>query len=157
MSKARDLAYFNFPVFSGATLNLASNTLAGTIAQFNAAVSDADLATQADLTSLSGTVSSLSNTVTTNQTTEIVSVISTNTTAVSGTRYVLTASLTLTLPASPTAGKWVAFSNRSGTTTPVIARNGSNIMGLAEDMTLDSTEASGVLIYTDATRGWVFE
>ncbi len=157
MSKARDLAYFNIPVFSGTTLNLSSNTLAGTIAQFNAAVSDADLATQSDLTSLSGTVSSLSNTVATNQTTETVTVISTNTTAVSGTHYTLTASLTLTLPASPTAGKWVSFSNRSGTTTAVIARNGTNIMGLAEDMTLDSTEASGVLIYSDATRGWVFQ
>lgn len=83
------------------------------------------------------------------------SVISGNTTAVASTVYVLTASLTLTLPASPTAGDWVAFTNRSGTTTATIARNGLNIMGLAEDMTLDDAAARGTLVYADATRGWV--
>jgi hypothetical protein len=63
--------------------------------------------------------------------------------------------LTLTLPASPTAGQFVAFSNRSGTTTAVIARNGLNIMTLAEDMNLDSAQARGLLVYTDVTNGWV--
>lgn len=83
------------------------------------------------------------------------SVISTNTAAVAGTYYTLTASLTLTLPASPAAGDLIAFSNRSGTTTATIARNGNNIMGSAEDLTLDTTAARGTLVYTDATRGWV--
>jgi hypothetical protein len=83
------------------------------------------------------------------------SVISTTTAAVAGTYYLITASLTLTLPASPTAGQFVAFSNISGTTTPVIARNGLNIMALAENMTLNSTQARGTLVYTDATNGWV--
>ena len=83
-----------------------------------------------------------------------VSVISTNTAAVASNVYVITASLTLTLPSSPTAGDWVGFSNRSGVTTASIARNGNNIMSLAEDMTLDTTEARGVLVYADATRGW---
>jgi hypothetical protein len=83
------------------------------------------------------------------------SVISTNTAAVAGTYYLITATLTLTLPASPTAGEFVAFSNISGTTTPVIARNSSNIMALAEDLTLDSAQARGTLVYTGATNGWV--
>ena len=83
------------------------------------------------------------------------SVISTNTTAVAGTYYTLTASLTLTLPASPSAGNFVAFSNRSGTTTAVIARNGLNIMTLAEDLVLNSAQARGLLVYTGATNGWV--
>jgi hypothetical protein len=83
------------------------------------------------------------------------SVISTTTAAVAGTYYLITATLTLTLPASPTAGQFVAFSNISGTTTPVIARNGLNIMALAQDMTLNSTQARGTLVYTDATNGWV--
>jgi hypothetical protein len=86
---------------------------------------------------------------------QTVNVISTNTTAVASRTYVFTASLTLTLPASPTAGDWVAFSNRSGTLTPVIARNGQNIMGLAENMTIDSLNAGMTLTFTDATRGWV--
>ena len=81
--------------------------------------------------------------------------ISTNTAAVAGTYYLITATLTLTLPASPTAGQFVAFSNISGTTTPVIGRNGLNIMALAEDLTLDSAQARGTLVYTGATNGWV--
>ncbi len=85
-----------------------------------------------------------------------VQVISTNTTAVSGRTYVLTASLTLTLPASPTAGMTVEIVNRSGTTTCVVGRNAVNIMGLAEDLTINSLTASFTLTYADATRGWVF-
>ena len=86
-----------------------------------------------------------------------VQVISTNTTAVRSRVYVLTASLTLDLPASPTAGDWVGVQNSSGTTTAVIGRNGSNIMSLAENMTLDKADGiSFTLTYADATRGWVF-
>jgi hypothetical protein len=84
-----------------------------------------------------------------------VSVISTNTAAVASTTYVLTATLTLTLPSSPTAGDWVKVNNSSATTTPVVARNGSNIQSLAEDMTINSATASFMLTYADATRGWV--
>lgn len=84
-----------------------------------------------------------------------VSVIGTNTSAAAYTTYVLTASLTLTLPSSPTAGDWIAVQNISATTTPVIGRNGQNIMGLAEDLTVDSDTASFTLTFADATRGWV--
>jgi hypothetical protein len=84
-----------------------------------------------------------------------ISVIGTNTTAVKGTLYVLTASLTLTLPASPTAGDQVAVSNLSGTTTAVIGRNGQKIMNLSEDMTIDVVSAGITLVYTGATYGWV--
>lgn len=85
-----------------------------------------------------------------------VNVINTNTTAVPGGRYVLTASVTLTLPATPSAGASVTVQNSSGTATAVIGRNGSNIMSLAEDMTLDATSVAVTLVYADATRGWVF-
>ena len=87
--------------------------------------------------------------------TQNVQVIGTNTTAVASRVYVLTASLTLTLPVSPSAGDWVAIQNSSGTATAVIGRNSSNIMSLAEDMTIDNTTASLTLVYADATRGWV--
>lgn len=84
------------------------------------------------------------------------SIVSTPTNAAAGGFYVLTASTTITLPATPAAGDPVYVVNRSGTATPVIARNGSNIMGLAEDLTLDSENAPVTLVYADATRGWVF-
>ncbi len=86
---------------------------------------------------------------------EYVQVISANTTAVSSNTYVLTSTLTLTLPTSPTQGDYVKVSNRTGGTTSVIARNSSKIMGLDEDMTIDLANASVTLTYTDATRGWV--
>lgn len=84
-----------------------------------------------------------------------VSVISTNTTAAKDTIYVMTNSLVLTLPSAPAAGDTVYFSNRSNTKTITIARNGQNIMGLAQDMTIDMTSALGSLVFADATRGWV--
>lgn len=87
---------------------------------------------------------------------ETVSVIGTNTNAVTGTTYVLTASLTLTLPSAPSVGDFVRVINRSGTLTSVVGRNSLNIMGLAEDMTLDNLNASMTLVYADATRGWVW-
>jgi hypothetical protein len=83
--------------------------------------------------------------------------ISTDTTAVRSRTYVMTASLTLTLPSSPTVGDMVMFSNKSGTTTPVIARNGQNIEGLAEDMTVDNVNYFGTLVYANSTRGWIFQ
>lgn len=84
-------------------------------------------------------------------------VISTNTAAVAGCNYVLTASLTLTLPASPAAGDMVGIQNSSGTATATVARNGSNIMSLAEDMTFDRLNVGITLMYADATRGWVIQ
>ena len=75
--------------------------------------------------------------------------------AIDNNLYVLTASLTLTLPASPEAGDSIKISNRSSTTTCVIGRNGNNIMGSASNLTLDTASASFELIYADATHGWV--
>ena len=83
------------------------------------------------------------------------SAISTNTNAVNNYLYILTANLTLTLPASPSAGDSIKIANFSGVTTCVIARNGNNIMASATDLTLDNDKANFELVYTDATRGWV--
>ena len=87
---------------------------------------------------------------------ESVSVISGNTNAVAGQTYIMTATLVLTLPATPAVGNWVSFQNSSGVLTCSVARNGSNIMSLAEDLTVDVLYASFTLVYADATRGWVF-
>jgi hypothetical protein len=85
-----------------------------------------------------------------------VEVISTNTTAVGHNYlYVLTASLTLTLPSSPEVGDSIKISNRSGTTTCVLAANGNNIMGSASDLTIDALNAGFELIYSGTSEGWI--
>ena len=84
-----------------------------------------------------------------------VNVISANDTAVAGAVYVFTASLTLTLPASPEVGESIKISNLSETTTCVLGRNGNKIMGDAEDLTLDTASASFELIYSGTAKGWV--
>jgi len=67
--------------------------------------------------------------------------------------YVIAAGLTITLPASPTAGQRVLITIGNFTNT-IIARNGSNIMSLAENMTLNLPYASAQFVFIDATRGW---
>jgi hypothetical protein len=77
--------------------------------------------------------------------------------ATAGNQYVLTnaAATTVTLPASPAAGDTVYITVANSLTTNVVARNGSNIMKLAEDLTLNAAYAAVQLRYADATRGWV--
>jgi hypothetical protein len=85
-----------------------------------------------------------------------ISSISTNTSAQASYLYVLTAgNITLTLPSSPESGNYVGVSNRSNTVTCIVDRNGSNIMGLAENMTLDVVDAGFTLYYVDSTQGWI--
>lgn len=71
--------------------------------------------------------------------------------------YVLTAATaaTVTLPASPTISDTIYVTVSNGLTTNVVARNGQNIQGLAEDMTLNAAYASVQLRYSDATEGWI--
>ena len=66
---------------------------------------------------------------------------------------VTTAGLTMTLPASPAAGWEVAIQVGDFTNT-VIGRNGQNIMGLPDNMTIDAEYVTVNLFFTDATRGW---
>ena len=66
---------------------------------------------------------------------------------------VTSAGLTMTLPASPAAGNEVAIQVGAFTNT-IIGRNSQNIMGLAEDMTIDVENRTVNLVFTDATRGW---
>ena len=84
-----------------------------------------------------------------------VNTISTSTTASKNNLYVLTADLTLTLPASPANGDSIKISNLSGVATCILGRNGSLIMGVATDLTLDTPSASFELVYSGATKGWV--
>lgn len=61
---------------------------------------------------------------------------------------------TVTLPASPSAGDaiWVTVGN--GRTDNVIARNGQNIMSLAEDLMLDNANVTAQLRFINSTFGW---
>jgi len=61
---------------------------------------------------------------------------------------------TITLPATPSAGFEVSITNASGGIDTIIDRNGSQIMSLAENMTLDKQDVTVSLYYVDATRGW---
>lgn len=84
-----------------------------------------------------------------------VSVIGADTNAVANTVYVFTASLTLTLPASPELGDSIKISNLSDVDTCVLGSNGNKIMDVAEDLTLDTASASFELIWSGSSKGWV--
>jgi len=82
-------------------------------------------------------------------------------TAVAGEGYFIdttSASITMTLPASPSQGDEVAFIDYAGTADTnaiTIARNGSNIAGSATDLTVSVERAANSLVYVDSTQGWL--
>jgi hypothetical protein len=77
-------------------------------------------------------------------------------TAVAGQHIVCTnvSAVTITLPASPAAGDTVWVTPGNALTTNVIARNSSNIMSLAENMTVNNASATVALRYINAGLGW---
>ena len=84
-------------------------------------------------------------------------VITSNTTAVKDNHYYLNGSaISLSLPASPSVGDEVRLSEVAGNTDCVIGRNGSNIMGSASNLTIDTAYLVLYLRYVDSTIGWAF-
>ena len=81
-------------------------------------------------------------------------------TADSGRGYFVNTSstaITVTLPASPSAGDIVSINDYNGsfeTNACTVARNSSNIRGEASDFILDINNAGATFIYIDATEGW---
>jgi hypothetical protein len=77
-----------------------------------------------------------------------------NYTAVSKDQLIVNSSsaVTITLPASPSAGN-VVFIKNAGSATVTVARNGSNINSTADDGEL-AANAGASLVYVDATIGW---
>jgi hypothetical protein len=64
--------------------------------------------------------------------------------------------LTATLPSNPSVGSFINITlNKGGGNNLTIARNGSNINSVAEDLVCD-VSGTFSLIYTDATIGWKF-
>ena len=89
------------------------------------------------------------------------SIKTSNFTAVSGEGYFVnttSGAITVTLPASPSAGAIVAikdYANTADTNAISIARNGSNIDGATDNVDLITEGGSVVLVYADATKGWL--
>ena len=82
-------------------------------------------------------------------------------TAVSGNGYFIDTSsgaITVTLPASPSAGDIVGFNDYArnfGTNNLTVARNGSNIQGSASNATISTDGQSSMFVYVDSTKGWL--
>jgi hypothetical protein len=83
-------------------------------------------------------------------------------TAVAGKGYFInttSAVHTLNLPASASIGDFVAIKDYAGTFATynlTIGRNGHNIQGVANDSLITTNRASLVLVYVDATKGWLY-
>ena len=86
------------------------------------------------------------------------SLISTSATVAASTLQVATAGgITITLPATPTVGDFVAVKDGTGaaaTTNFTVSGNGSNIASSATDLIFDKNFAEIVMTYIDATIGW---
>jgi hypothetical protein len=82
-------------------------------------------------------------------------------TAVSGNGYFVnttSGAITVTLPASPSAGDIISISDYAGTAATnniTIGRNGSNIEGNADDATINTARESRTFVYADGTQGWL--
>ena len=84
-------------------------------------------------------------------------VVTGNTTASKDNHYYVNGSgSTQTLPSSPTLGDELRISEVARNTNNIIARNGSNIMGSASDLTVDTAYLVLYLRYVDSSIGWAF-
>jgi hypothetical protein len=84
-------------------------------------------------------------------------------TAVAGEGYfcnTTSAAFTATLPASPSLGDFITFIDYAGTfdtNNLTIARNGKNIQGAAEDLTVSIERSGFTLVFVDDTQGWLLK
>jgi len=87
---------------------------------------------------------------------------STATSAVAGNGYFIDTTSnahTINLPGSPSAGDTIAIKDYAGTfgsNNLTIGRNGNNIQGVANDSLISTDRASIILVYSDATKGWLY-
>ena len=69
-----------------------------------------------------------------------------------------TAAITVTLPATPNVNdaiKVIDVDGNASINNITIARNGNNIMGLAQNMTISTNNVGTYLVYVDVTYGWI--
>ena len=67
---------------------------------------------------------------------------------------VISGFLTLSLPAPPSEGNEVSVIVASGSSNTVISGVGYPIMGLTQDLTIDSVDKTVTLVYIDSVFGW---
>jgi hypothetical protein len=85
-----------------------------------------------------------------------------NFTAAAGGQYAVdtsAGSVTMTLPASPSPGDRVQFTDEKGTfgmNSLVIGRNGENIQGVSVDFYVNANNDNRTMEYKDTTTGWFF-
>ena len=68
--------------------------------------------------------------------------------------------ITATLPSSPSLGDFASFIDYAGTfdtNNLTIARNGKNIQGVGEDLTVSVERAGLTLVFVDDTQGWLLQ
>ena len=66
--------------------------------------------------------------------------------------------VTVTLPASPSMGDEIRIIDATGsasTNNITVARNGNNIQGVADNLTIDTDRAAFGLVYYNSTQGWL--
>lgn len=86
---------------------------------------------------------------------------STNTTAEAGKGYIIdssSATHTINLPASPSAGDTISikdYAGTFGTNNVTVGRNGSNMGGGATDYIASTNFLTITLVYADSTQGWI--
>lgn len=87
---------------------------------------------------------------------QLVEITATSATLLAGQHAVLTnvSQTTVTLPPSPTVFDYVWVTPTNSRVDNRIARNGQNIMGLAEDLDIDNANATVQLRFIGGTRGW---
>ena len=126
--------------------------LAGSIA--NAKLANSSITINGAATALGGSVSAGSI--------AWQSVITSDTTMVAGRGYFVNTTggaITMTLPAGGTAGDTIAIKDYAGTfgsNKLTIGRNSHNIQGEANDSLIGTARASLILVYIDATKGWLY-
>ncbi len=133
------------------TISGANNTLTNIP---NNALTNSSITVNGSAVSLGGSV-----TIVTGPTS---SAVSTNITMAANNNYFVntSAARTLTLPASPTLGDTIVIYDASGTAATnniTIARNGSNINGVADNAIIDVDQSSSIFTYTGSTLGWRFD
>jgi hypothetical protein len=81
----------------------------------------------------------------------------TSITAVKTNHYILFSggAATVTLPASPNTGDVVWITVANGLANNVVGRHSQKIMGVSEDMTIDTANVSVQLRYANTAAGWI--
>jgi len=81
-------------------------------------------------------------------------------TAVAGKGYFInttSAQITVTLPSNPSLGDAIELLDYSGTagTNKIVITSSNNIEGSSDDKAIKTNKNSAILVYSDATKGWV--